>query len=123
MPDRYVLDAHAWVEYLRGSQPGKRVRKLAETGDLYTSTVTLAEVVSHVAKEGKNSNIAARAIQTLSDVVDLDNDVALKAGNRYARMKKGTLEQAYLKETAKKLGAHIVSGDKKFVSGRKISIY
>jgi predicted nucleic acid-binding protein len=122
MPDRYVLDAHAWVEYLRGSPPGKRVRDIVERGDIYTSSLTLAEVVGYVSKEKGDASIAARAIQTISEIVEVDNKIALKAASRYARMKKGSLEQAYLTETAKKLGAEIVSGDKSFVSGRKISI-
>jgi predicted nucleic acid-binding protein len=122
MPTRYVLDAHAWVEYLRGSPPGKRVRDYIESGDIYTSSVSLANVSAHVAKHSQNADIAARAIQSLSDVVELDNELALRAAKRYARMKKKDWEQVYVLETAKKLGAEIVSGDKNFSSGRKVSI-
>jgi PIN domain nuclease of toxin-antitoxin system len=122
MPNRYVLDAHAWVEYLRGSAPGRRVRDIVETGDIYTSSLTLADVISHVSRQKGDASVAVRAIQTISDVVEVDNDIAIKAAQRYSRMKKGSLEHAYLLETAKKVGAEIVSGDRSFVSGRKISI-
>lgn len=122
MPNRYVLDAHAWVEYLRGSPPGKRVRDIIDSSSVYTSSVTLAGVVAHVEGQGQDAALAARAIQTLSDIVELDSELALRAADRFARAKKAdkkaSLEQAYLLETAKKVGAEIVSGDKSFVSGR-----
>jgi len=121
MPDRYVLDAHAWVEYLRGSPPGFRVKEVIEDSSIYTSSVTLAEVTAHVARSKGNVDLAARAIQSISDIVELDNELALKAGKRYARSK-DSLEHAYLVETAKKVGAEIVSGDKSFISARKVSL-
>lgn len=126
MPDRYVLDAHAWVEYLRGSPPGNRVRQIMEHGVLYTNSLTLAEVVGHIAKAGEDADLAARAVQTLSDVVELDNELSIRTAKRFARMRKtqrrATFNQAYLIETAKKVGAEIVSGDKNMVSGRAILI-
>jgi len=121
-----VLDAHAWAEYLRGSPPGKRVKELVDSGAIYTTSLTLAEVVSYVAGEGADFNLAVRAIQTLSDIIELDSDLSIKAADRYARMKRAykgaTLSQAYLIEAAKKVGAEIVSGDKNLVSGRAILI-
>jgi len=122
MPNRYVLDAHAWVEYLRGSSPGRRVRDMIESASVYTSSLTLAEVVAHVETQGQDAGIAARAIQTLSEIVELDSELAMRAADRYVRAKKtdkhATLEHAYLLETAKKVGAEIISGDKSFISGR-----
>jgi len=123
---RYVLDAHAWIEYLRGSPPGLRVRELMASDLIYTNALTLSEVVYHVAGQGQDANLAARAVQTLSHVVEIDNELAIKAAKRHARMKRSvrrtTLSQAYLVETAKKLGAEIVTGDKELISGRAILI-
>ena len=123
---RYVLDAHAWIEYLRGSPPGLRVRELMASDLIYTNAMTLSEVVYHVAGQGQDANLAARAVQTLSHVVEIDNELAIKAAKRHARMKRSvrrtTLSQAYLVETAKKLGAEIVTGDKELISGRAILI-
>jgi predicted nucleic acid-binding protein len=110
------------VEYLRGSSPGKCVRDIIASSSVYTSSITLAEVVAHVENQGQDAGIAARAIQTLSEIIELDSELALHAADRYSRAKKtdkhATLERAYLLETAKKVGAEIVSGDKSFVSGR-----
>jgi predicted nucleic acid-binding protein len=126
MPARYVLDAHAWAEYLRGSPPGKRVKELVDSGQVYTTAATLAEVVAHVEKEGADSALAARAVQTLSEIIEIDSDLAIAAADRYARMSKSdpqaTMSQAYLIEAAKKTGAEIVSGDRKLKSGRIIFI-
>jgi predicted nucleic acid-binding protein len=122
MPHRYVLDAYAWVDYLRGSQPGRRVKELVESGRLYTCSVTLANVCAHVAKESQDAAMAAHAIQTLSDIVEIDNDLALRAAKRYERMKEKDWETVYVLETAKKLGAEIISTNKDFSSGRKVPI-
>ncbi|MEM3439997.1 MAG: hypothetical protein QXG32_03655 [Candidatus Bathyarchaeia archaeon] len=32
MRNRYVVDAYAWVEYLRGSEAGRRVKAILEGG-------------------------------------------------------------------------------------------
>ncbi len=123
---RYVLDAHAWIEYLRGSPPGRRVREMVEESTIYTTALTLAEVVDHVAQAGEDSGLAARAIKTLSDVVKIDDELAVKAAKRHARISKRlkdfTLGQAYLIETAKSLGAEIVTGDKRLSSARSVLI-
>ncbi len=125
-PPRYVLDAHAWIEYLRGSPPGLRVRNLINNGLVYTNALTLSEVVDHVASQGQDYALAARAVKTLSDIVEIDDELAVSAAKRHARMKrsvkKTTLGQAYLVETAKRFGAEIVTGDKSLISGRAILI-
>jgi predicted nucleic acid-binding protein len=122
MPTRYVLDAHAWVEYLRGSPPGKRVKEYIEKGDIHTCSISLAHVLAHAAKQSQDQNTAARAIQTMSRIVPVDSELAIKAAKRYARMAEKSWERAHVLETAKKLGAEIVSGDKEFSSGRVISV-
>lgn len=118
MPDRYVLDAHAWVEYLRGSSPGARVKKIVESAELFTSPLTLAEVLAHVQAQGGDPDTASRAILTLSDIVEIDSAIAIDAARRAAGGPKNALSQAYTLEIAKKMGANILSGDKSFVSAR-----
>ena len=121
MPNRYVLDAHAWAEYLRGSPPGKRVKEILESGNAYTTATTLALLVAHVKRQGADALLAARAVQTMSEIVEIDSKLALKAAERYARGEV-SLEQAIILEAAKGLGAEIVSRDKNFSSGRVILI-
>jgi predicted nucleic acid-binding protein len=121
MPNRYVLDAHAWAEYLRGSPPGKRVKEILESGSAYTTATTLALLVAHVRRQGADAALAARAVQTMSEIVEIDSKLALKAAERYARGEV-SLEQAIILEAAKGVGAEIMSGDKNFSSGRVIQI-
>jgi len=123
MPNRYVIDSHAWAEYLRGSPPGRRVKEIVESGEVYTTSLTLAEVVSHVANEKQDSALAARAIQTISEIIDVDSALAIAAAERQGRgERKMTLRHALLIEASKKVGAEIVSGDKKFASARAIMV-
>jgi len=43
MSRRYVIDAYAWIEYLRGSEKGEHVKKILEMdNEVYTCSVTLA---------------------------------------------------------------------------------
>jgi len=121
MPTRYVLDAHAWAEYLRGSPPGRRVRELVESGSVYTTAVTLAELAGHVARQGEDVPLAVRAVQTVSEIVPIDSELAVKAAERSVRGKI-PLRHAYVIEAAKRLGAEIVSGDRKLGSARVIQI-
>jgi predicted nucleic acid-binding protein len=123
MPNRYVIDSHAWAEYLRGSPPGRRVKEIVEDGEVYTTSLTLAEVVSHVGREKQDSALAARAIQTISEILDVDSALAVAAAERQGRSdRRMTLGHAILIEASKKIGAEIVSGDKRLISARVISI-
>lgn len=123
MPNRYVLDAHAWAEYLRGSPPGRCVKEILEGGEIYTTSLTLAEVVSHVEREKQDSALAARAVQTMSEIIDVDSALAIAAAERQGRSGgKMTLGHAILVEASKKVGAEIVSGDKKLDSARAIMV-
>ena len=50
---RYVIDAHAWIEYFLGSARGKEVAKILESNEneTFTSIITVAEVVSITKKQ------------------------------------------------------------------------
>lgn len=53
MTRQYVVDAYAWIEYLIGSDVGARVKVVLEdeNNGIYTSAVTLGEVISKIARE------------------------------------------------------------------------
>jgi predicted nucleic acid-binding protein len=60
MNERYVIDAYAWIEYLIGSKAGEKVKTVLEGEDnvIYTCVVTVAEVISKTAREGRNYEAA-----------------------------------------------------------------
>jgi predicted nucleic acid-binding protein len=57
---KYIVDAWAWIEYFRGSEYGAKLNDILEdpTTDVYTCAITVAEVVSKTAREGRDAETA-----------------------------------------------------------------
>jgi predicted nucleic acid-binding protein len=120
MPKDYVVDAYAWIEYLIGSEAGTKIKTMLEdenTG-IYTNAVTLAEVISKVAREGRNAETVYKILVTNSDIIDADDQLSKEAGITHAEMRKTKkdfgLADAYVLATARKLKTKILSGDPHF---------
>jgi PIN domain nuclease of toxin-antitoxin system len=116
---RYVVDAWAWLEYLNGSELGKSVEaRFAEASQLFTSTATVAELVSRYKRRGMPEEVAVRAITTLSKVVGPGLDDAVEAGKVHAETKARapnfSLSDATVLQLAKKFDAEVLTGDPDF---------
>ncbi|PIN81535.1 hypothetical protein COV11_01885 [Candidatus Woesearchaeota archaeon CG10_big_fil_rev_8_21_14_0_10_30_7] len=116
----YVIDAWAWIEYLEGSDKGKKVANIIEqdSNSLLTSSATVAEVISKFLRVGKNIKIVLSAINNLSFVVNVDNELGISAGKIHFEAKKknkdfGMLD-SFVVATAKKRKARILTGDNDF---------
>lgn len=119
MSRRYVVDAFAWIEYLGGSDKGEHVRKILEgDNEVYTCSVTLAEVVSKVVRSGLNYEIAYQAITLNSKVIDVDAELSRDAGILHAEVRNKvrdfSLADAYVLACSKRLKAKILTGDPHF---------
>lgn len=116
----YILDAFAWIEYLIGSEKGDKVKKLIENGanEIFTSLVTLAEVVSVTEREKRDSGAVYYHMLMLSKFTGLSPEFSQEAGSTHAKTKKKMrnfgLADAFVLTAAKKLGATIVTGDSHF---------
>ena len=56
---KYVIDSYAWIEYIDGTQTGRELQKLLEKNEeVYTSVITVAEVVSKAARRNKDAKLA-----------------------------------------------------------------
>ncbi len=116
----YCIDAYAWVEYLIGSEKGKKVADIVENPDnmIFTSPVTLAEVVSVVKRESRDCNAAFSTILNLSKLFEISGEVAMETGRLHAEIKKRIrdfgLADAFVLLAAKKLTARVVTGDPHF---------
>ena len=116
---KYVIDAYAWIEYLDGSTKGKKVAALLENNDeTYTCALTLGEVVSKVARMGKDAKIAYDVLISNSQILSVDEEISLQAGLVHYEMRKTSkdfgLADAYILATARKLKSKIVTGDPHF---------
>lgn len=83
-----LLDTSAWIEFFIGSEKGKRVKDILYKNDSYTSIVTLAEVTNWALKESRDAEFLVKAIKQLSNIIELDEDMAVLAGKLNFERKK-----------------------------------
>ena len=126
---KHVIDAYAWIEYLDGTYAGRKLTEMLENSDsVYTCAVTLAEVVSKVARKGKDAKIAYDVLLSNSQIVCVDEELSQQAGLLHFEMRKTSkdfgLADAYVLATARRLKAKILTGDAHFKSLKEaIMIY
>src|SRR5271169_3760770 len=111
---RLVVDSWAWIEYLRGSKAGRRVEERITQGDeLWTSVVSLTEVVSKYRREGLTDQTAIEAISSLSKLGVPDRDDAIEAGRIHAGVKPGSpnfgLADSLVLGLARKIGGTVLT--------------
>jgi len=116
---RYLIDAYAWIEYLEGSNKGKKVREiLTSDNELYTLDLCIAEVISKIKRQQQNVIIAYKAITLNSKIISLGSEDAREGGLLHAEMhskiKDFGLVDSLLLFIARKRNAKIITGDKHF---------
>jgi predicted nucleic acid-binding protein len=117
---KYVVDAWAWVEYLLGSTFGAKLRDvLDEDGnEMYTCAITLGEVVSKVAREGRDVEAAYTMLLSNSQVVNVNEELSKQAGLLHCEMRRDVkdfgLADAYVLATARRLKSKVLTGDLHF---------
>ena len=120
MNERYVIDAYAWIEYLIGSKAGEKVKSVLEeeNNEVYTCAVTVAEVVSKTAREGRNFETAYDVLTSNSQVVNVDEELSKEAGALHAEMRKTKrdfgLADAYVLAIARRTNSKVLTGDAHF---------
>ena len=115
-----MVDAWAWVEYLVGSELGTKLNKILDesNNEVYTCAITLAEVISKVARENRDVEAAYNILSSNSQIVKIDKELSLEAGLLHCEVRKTLkdfgLADAYVLATARKLNAKVLTGDLHF---------
>ena len=123
---RFVVDAYAWIEYFEGSEKGKKFSEIIEdnSNELFTSSATSSEVISKFLRVKKDVKIALTAIDTLSTIAVINQELGIEAGFIHYEAKKKNKEfgmlDAFVAATAKKLGAKILTGDPHFKGFKEV---
>jgi PIN domain nuclease of toxin-antitoxin system len=118
--NRYVIDAWAWIEYLIGSEYGTKVNEILdyESSEVFTCAVNLAEVISKVAREGRDFEAAYTLLLGNSQLMDADEELSKHAGLLQAEMRRTEkdfgLADAYALAAARKLNSKVLTGDVHF---------
>ncbi len=117
---KYVIDAYAWIEYLIGSAIGTKVNEIIdqENVEVYTCAVTVAEVISKVAREKQDTEKAYEILLSNSQILNADEELSKHTGLLHAEMRQTEkdfgLADAYVLATAKKLKSKVLTGDPHF---------
>lgn len=116
---KHIIDAYAWIEYFDGSNKGKKVDSILENNnEIYTCAITIGEVISKVARMGKDTKTAYDILLANSQIINVDEELSLQAGLVHCEMRKTIkdfgLADAYILAAARKLGSKIVTGDPHF---------
>jgi predicted nucleic acid-binding protein len=116
----YVIDAWAWVEYLVGSEHGAKLNRILneDNNEVYTCAVTLAEIISKVAREKRDVESAYNMVSSNSQIVNVNKELSMQAGLLHCEMRKTQkdfgLADAYVLATARRLNAKVLTGDLHF---------
>ena len=115
--NKIVVDSSAWIEYLKGSKKGERVRELISSAAIYTTVFIAAEVFAKYAKENKNVQDAVIALSTAA-LVSLNLEDAALTAQPYVSQRslheKFGMADAHVVAIAKKIGATILTCDNDF---------
>lgn len=114
-----VVDSWAWIEYLDGSARGRKAEKSMQTAsELWTSVVSVAEVVSKYRRAGRDEDDAVRALTTLSKLGTPSLGDAREAGVIHselkARIPNFSFADSFVLQLARKVGAKVLTGDPDF---------
>jgi predicted nucleic acid-binding protein len=125
MSCKYVIDAYAWIEYFRASEPGEVAKEYIESDNAATPTIVVAEISRKLLREIElgNETLEGRLkrlefIRATSRIVSLDFEVAAEAGKTDLDMKKKVkgwgLADSIVLCTARKAKGKIVTRDEHF---------
>ncbi|MDG6982801.1 MAG: PIN domain-containing protein [Nitrososphaerota archaeon] len=114
-----VVDSWAWVEYLDGSPIGKGVDEaFRHATELWTSAVSVAEIVSKFRRKGRDESLALTALTTLSKVGEPTFEDAQAAGEIHSEVKPKapgfSLADSFVLQLARRTGSKVLTGDPDF---------
>ena len=116
---KYIIDSSAWIEYLKGSETGKKVAQiLEENNEIYIISLNISEVVSKVKRENSNSELAYEVLVSNANLIEITPIIAKKAGLLHAELKKKTknisLADTLIMVAAKSISSKILTTDNHF---------
>lgn len=125
MKCNFIIDTYAWIEYFKASEMGKVAKQYIEKEKTFTPTIVVAEISRKLLKdialgvetsEGRMQRL--EFIRSISRIVDLDFETAIKAGEINERLKNQAigwgLADSIILCVAESLDGKVVTGDEHF---------
>jgi predicted nucleic acid-binding protein len=111
-----LIDSWAWIEFFRGSEPGKRVEDFIDNNhELIVSSINISEVYRWILRFYDESTAEEKreAIKERCFIVDVDEGIAVEAAKIEHKFSWG-LGDSIVYATAKQRGAEVLTGDSDF---------
>ena len=114
---KYVIDSSAWIEYLFGTNAGKKAAEFIENPDntIITPNIVLAEVASKYARLGENPEQAIISITEMSSPAAETRNLYAQGGIKHAEMRRQhkniSLADCIVLSLAEMEGAAIIAKD------------
>ena len=118
--NRYVIDTSGWIEYLKGTDLGWKVKEIVEDekNTIITPALAITELASFFIRKGMDLEKARKIILSLSILLDMDFRFAQKAGRIHGKMKKDrkkiSMTDVCILLAAKESKAKLVTKDQDF---------
>jgi len=121
----YVIDAYAWIEYFRASKFGEVAKRYIESEGSATPTIVVSEISRKLLKEIELGDETQEGrlkrlefVRATTQIVDLDFEIAAKAGEIDLEMKKKRrgwgLADSIIMCTARVAKGNVITGDEHF---------
>lgn len=79
-----LFDTSTWVEFFKGTEKGKKVKKLLLDGiPVYTCPITFAEISNWCCKNNEEPEGYIQKMKKLSKTLDIRDDVLVASGRKY----------------------------------------
>lgn len=115
----YLIDTSAWIEYLEGSEKGKKVYSIIEENknEIFTISLIIAELISKMQRKHSKAESAFNIISSCK-LIDLNQIDSKEAGLLHAQEKEKnnsfSLADALIITAAKKNNLKIITTDNYF---------
>ncbi|MDE1868697.1 MAG: PIN domain-containing protein [Candidatus Micrarchaeota archaeon] len=114
-----ILDTSAWIELFKKSAKGAKVKLLLDSGECWTSVVTIAEITKWALRELLDPHEIVMLIEGTSQVIDTDSEIAFIAGHinyeRKKTVKRWGMVDSLIAATAARHGLRILTCDRDFL--------
>jgi predicted nucleic acid-binding protein len=124
MTNKYLIDSSAWIEYLKGTALGEKIKSIVEKEKIATCVLSIAELSDKFARENESFDKLSAFIRNKSAIISLTYAVCLESGKLKAAQrpvkKEFSLADAIIYLTAIDNGCILITKDNDFKGMEKI---
>ncbi|MDO8642572.1 MAG: PIN domain-containing protein [Candidatus Woesearchaeota archaeon] len=83
-----LFDTSVWIEFFKGSPSGEQVKLILQKEQVYTSTITLAEISRWAHDNSGDIHQIVRHIKKNSVLIPLEEPILIECGKQYTSLRK-----------------------------------